>query len=151
MNKCEKFDLQAFRWIQISDCRVKCSGSALSVFNNKIIKIGGKLDIFTPCSNIEIYDPIKDKWTEIDYIFENGLYSRLPFLSAACQINRTQLMLVGGSVHDVKTNQVQLIEIKSEDNKAVIVSSKSIVRSGEIYSQLLVEDKSLFAIQNLVE
>ena len=60
-------------------------------------------------------------------------------------------MLVGGSVHDVKTNQVQLIEIKSEDNKAVIVSSKSIVRSGEIYSQLLVEDKSLFAIQNLVE
>ena len=84
MNKCERFDLHSCRWSQISDCKVKSCGSALTVFNEKIIKIGGKTDIFTPCSNIELYDPLKDRWTEIDYIFDNGLYSRLPFLSSIC-------------------------------------------------------------------
>lgn len=67
LNKAERFDLQSQRWTPITDCKYKTSGSCLVGYKDKyIIKIGGKLDIFTPCTSIEVYDISKDTWVLIN-------------------------------------------------------------------------------------
>jgi hypothetical protein len=53
--------------------------------DNFIIKIGGKIDIFTPSSIIEVYDTTKDFWIELNYQFSGAGYLRLPF--NACGVN----------------------------------------------------------------
>lgn len=63
LNKAERFDTSSERWTSISDCKYKTSGSCLVASKDKhIIKIGGKLDIFTPCTAIEVYDIARDLW-----------------------------------------------------------------------------------------
>lgn len=63
LNKAERFDITSERWTSISDCKYKTSGSCLVGSKDKhIIKIGGKLDIFTHCTAIEVYDIARDLW-----------------------------------------------------------------------------------------
>lgn len=95
ISKAERFDSHNMRWTPISDCKYKTSGSCLVAYKEKnIIKIGGKLDIFTPCTSIEVYDIAQDIWvsnqsyikTELDYQFSGAGYLRLPFNACAVDI-----------------------------------------------------------------
>jgi len=59
-------DLNTQRWVPISDSKYKSSGSCLVGLRDRyILKIGGKVDIFTPCTVIEIYEIPRDTWTEL--------------------------------------------------------------------------------------
>jgi hypothetical protein len=99
-------DLATLRWTPIADSKHKTSGSCLVGYRDKyILKIGGKVDIFTPCTAIEVYEIARDYWTELDYQFSGAGYLRLPFNAAAVDIGQRKILVFGGSVHDVKSNE----------------------------------------------
>jgi hypothetical protein len=109
ISKCEKMDLQTLRWTPISDCKYKTTGSAVLPYGDRFIfKIGGKIDIFTPCTAVEVYDVQKDSWSELDYQFSGAGYLRLAFNSSAVAIGDRKILVFGGSVHDVKSNETSV-------------------------------------------
>lgn len=106
-------DLNTQRWTLITESKYKTSGSCLVGYRDRyIIKIGGKVDIFTPCTAIEVYEISKDYWTEIEYQFSGSGYLRLPFNACAADIGDGKILIFGGSVHDVKSNESSVINIK---------------------------------------
>ena len=61
--KCEKFDLITRVWSPIADCLVASSGCVVVPFNQRyIVKVGGKINLFTPCNVIEFYDIYDNEW-----------------------------------------------------------------------------------------
>jgi hypothetical protein len=106
ISKCERMDLASFRWTPIADCKYKSCGSSSVAYKEKyIIKIGGKVDLFTPCAAIEIYEVLRDQWTDLKYQFSGAGYLRLPFNAAAVNIGSNRILIFGGSVHDVRSNE----------------------------------------------
>jgi hypothetical protein len=90
MRKCEKMEIKTKVWTPIADCLVASSGCVAIPFNDKyIFKIGGKVNIFTPCNVIEVYDIYKNAWVkfftynlkfELKFKFSNTEgFLRLPF------------------------------------------------------------------------
>ncbi|CAK65193.1 unnamed protein product (macronuclear) [Paramecium tetraurelia] len=117
MAKAEKLDLNTKRWQTIEDPHFKCSGCALvAIDNNTLFKIGGKCDIFTPCNSIESYDIQKNSWTKIEFKFLSNGYLRLPFNSCAIKTSYDQILILGGSVHDVKSNETQVQDLYQQQD-----------------------------------
>ncbi|CAK73941.1 unnamed protein product (macronuclear) [Paramecium tetraurelia] len=117
MAKAEKLDLNTKRWQTIEDPYFKCSGCALvAIDHNTLFKIGGKCDIFTPCNSIESYDIQKNSWTKVEFKFLSNGYLRLPFNSCAIKTSYDQILILGGSVHDVKSNETQVFDLNQQQD-----------------------------------
>ncbi|CAD8116318.1 unnamed protein product [Paramecium sonneborni] len=122
MAKAEKLDLTTRKWYTIEDPFYKTSGCSLIPINhNTIFKLGGKSDIFTPSNTVESYDIQKNLWTNIDFKFLSQGYLRLPFQSCAINISNDQILIIGGSIHDVRTDETQIFNVK---NKTIQKSSQ---------------------------
>ncbi|CAD8207159.1 unnamed protein product [Paramecium pentaurelia] len=135
MAKAEKLDLSTKRWQTIDDPYFKCSGCALvAIDKNTLFKIGGKCDIFTPCNSIESYDIQKNSWTKIEFKFLSNGYLRLPFNSCAIKTSYDQILILGGSVHDVKSNETQILNIKTK----TLQKSKELPNSIEFNTQSVI-------------
>ncbi|CAD8193964.1 unnamed protein product [Paramecium pentaurelia] len=113
--KAEKLDLTTRKWYSIEDPFYKTTGCALvSIDYNTLIKIGGKCDIFTPCNQIESYDIQKNLWTIIEFKFISSGYLRLPFQSCAVTISKDQILIIGGSIHDVRADETQIFNVEQK-------------------------------------
>ncbi|CAD8212694.1 unnamed protein product [Paramecium pentaurelia] len=153
--KAEKLDLNSKRWQTINDPYFKCSGCALvAIDKNTLFKIGGKCDIFTPCNSIESYDILKNSWTKIEFKFSSNGYLRLPFNSCAIKISYDQILILGGSVHDVKSNETQILNLKTKtlqkskelENSIEFNTQSAIVQFNNIY--ILTENEQPLLIGN---
>jgi len=73
--KCERLDLEKKSWSSIPDCKMKTSGCALVALRNRyIVKIGGKIDIFTPSTGIEVFDVTENRWVQLRIVYNDEYY-----------------------------------------------------------------------------
>lgn len=57
ITKCEYFNVEEGKWIEIAECLHRASGAGLTSFNkNYLYKFGGKDDLVKPVNFIECYD-----------------------------------------------------------------------------------------------
>lgn len=63
--KAERLNLSTRKWQTIADPQYKCSGCCLAQGGRSLVKIGGKVDIFTPCNYIEVYNLQSDNWVQM--------------------------------------------------------------------------------------
>ncbi|KAM3137707.1 hypothetical protein pb186bvf_010127 [Paramecium bursaria] len=137
--KAERLNLNTRKWTSISDPQHKCSGCSLVHHGKYLVKIGGKTDIFTPCNQIELYEISKDNWALLEYKFTSTGYLRLPFNAAAATISHGQILIIGGSVHDVSSDETQILNIDEKTIKKSIplpkpleFSSQAIITNGQL-------------------
>ncbi|EAR91253.2 kelch motif protein (macronuclear) [Tetrahymena thermophila SB210] len=170
INKCEYYDLNTSKWVEIADCIYKASGSGLTVFNKKyIFKFGGKEDIVKPVNFIECYDIKKNKWDQVNFNLTIDNNNSLPFFPFVRQINYNQIILLGGQNHSVRMNQSFIINVNQENNKQTpdlqfeksrslpsqydFYQSQSYIYQNELYvlknaSKMSSDDQSIFLIYN---
>ncbi|CAD8162251.1 unnamed protein product [Paramecium octaurelia] len=142
--KAEKLDLTTRKWYTIEDPFYKTTGCALVATDyNTLIKIGGKCDIFTPCNSVESYDIQKNLWTTIEFKFLSSGYLRLPFQSCAVSISHDQILIIGGSIHDVRTDETQIFNVKQK----TIQRSSQLPGSIEFATQTaIIQQNSVFIL-----
>ncbi|KAL4447019.1 hypothetical protein ABPG74_013871 [Tetrahymena malaccensis] len=150
LDKCERFDVEIGRWEQISSLNQKCSGCSLSQFSNRFLfKFGGNTDIFTLSNTIERYDIQLNEWKIIPFnIIPNHITMKLPSFCGSCQVNKDEIILLGGSNHSNKLQNVFLIRMYSEECDVVLL--KPLPRAGTFWQNPIVLGGVIFSLQNII-
>ncbi|EAR85568.1 kelch motif protein (macronuclear) [Tetrahymena thermophila SB210] len=150
LDKCERFDVEIGRWEQISSLNQKCSGCSLSQFSNRFLfKFGGNTDIFTLSNTIERYDIQLNEWKIIPFnIIPNHITMKLPSFCGSCQVNKDEIILLGGSNHSNKLQNVFLIRMYSEECDVILL--KPLPRAGTFWQNPIVLGGVIFSLQNII-
>ncbi|KAL4497400.1 hypothetical protein ABPG72_011335 [Tetrahymena utriculariae] len=150
LDKCERFDVEIGRWEQISSLNQKCNGCSLSSFSNRFLfKFGGNTDIFTLSNTIERYDIQLNEWKVIPFnIIPNQITMKLPSFCGSCQVNKDEIILLGGSNHSNKLQNVFLIRMYSEECDAILL--KPLPRAGTFWQNPIVLGGVIFSLQNII-
>jgi N-acetylneuraminic acid mutarotase len=161
LDSCEKYDINSDKWTKIDHCLFRCTSPSITTFHNRyIFKIGGLEDENGVCAKIESYDvevnawkayPLKDISTGLDY--------EILWLSASCQINNNEILVMGGvdeSQHS--RDSCYVIEIspskgdKSDLNLELIPLNdlKMPYQAGFWNGQCIFENNKLWVLQNVL-
>lgn len=138
---CEKLDLQTRQWCEISACKLKASGCSVCVFSNKIYKFGGKSDVFSTINQIECYNSKSDFWMVLD-INNVGQRVKMAYKGGCIQINEQQILIFGGLIHDVKTNECSVLDSQSLEIERIA----TLPHSGQVVINPLIRDNKIYVL-----
>lgn len=155
-NHCERYDILSGNWEAIKRMNHKSSSPSVCTFGkDTIFRFGGLRSVGQIAESIEKYDVVQDKWTAYD-VSSEVLGLKIQWLSASCQINRNQILVVGGfDENDNASTQSFLFEVsefKEKDDAAFKI--KKINPSGLPFSggfwnhQGIVHSEKLYLLQN---
>lgn len=113
----------------------------LTPFNHFIAKIGGKTSTGY-INSIQLYNIQSDSWASIplDPSFQ------LPICSGLAQISNNELLVFGGYVNELKTNEVFIIRFNG--NQITIQKTIQIYSDSTFCNPSYLHKRSLFSLQN---
>ena len=149
--KCEKFNIFSNEWKEIAPLNAPANNPCACSFRGKFIfKFGGKSDDNILTNNIEMYNPLIDKWSIIHIKFEQPIESFTILSSSACvQINPNHIFVFGGTFEDYsfKSKQSFLLYVPDDAVSDYIkaIQSTKLGPQNEYLIKGLNEKEMLFA------
>lgn len=154
LKSCEKFNYNNFNCEKIEDLNEPVSNMSLCNFNDNIFKFGGQEENTKKnkiiSETIEMYNG--KKWSIINFKQRDFQFH---YASAMLQINKNQILIVGGFNKDnTGSNQIYTAEIFSQNNKdEIIVNSVNEkfqipIESGFWSNQPIINNKTIYFLQN---
>jgi hypothetical protein len=111
-------DIASKKWTGLSPAFHKATGCNLASFHEKfLIKFGGVSPDFHPVTDIEVYNIRKDKWSVVKTFDHNGhLWQEVPSKAGCIQVNKDELLVFGGIVHENRTDDSWLMNLDYGDD-----------------------------------
>ena len=149
---CERLDVRSQKWEKVPDCLYPSSGASLCDVNGFIFKVGGMSNYLTPQNGIEFFDPAANLWNNFEYVNKDKRV-KLPSQANCVQITETQILIFGGQIYDVKSQDSYILNVTTKvlERIAPMPWPGCIIGSGilsqKLYALIGVNDngKSLFA------